>query len=48
MEDKKLVCKDCGKEFIFKVGEQQFFADKGFPDPIRCPECRLKRKYDEN
>ena len=30
MEDKKIICKDCGKEFIFTVGEQEFFKEKGF------------------
>ena len=29
-EDKTLVCRDCGKEFVFSASEQQFFADKGF------------------
>ena len=29
-EDKTLVCRDCGKEFVFTASEQQFFADKGF------------------
>ena len=42
MEDKTLVCKDCGKEFIFTVGEQEFFKEKGFDnEPVRCPECRI-------
>lgn len=45
MEDKTLVCKDCGAEFIFTVGEQEFYKEKGFEnDPIRCPECRRARK----
>ena len=36
-EDKTLVCRDCGKEFVFSASEQQFFADKGFQnDPTRC------------
>ena len=30
MEDKKIVCKDCGQEFVFTVGEQEFYASKGF------------------
>lgn len=30
MEDKKIICKDCGKEFIFTVGEQEFYKEKGF------------------
>ena len=45
MEDKKITCKDCGKEFIFTVGEQEFYKEKGFEnDPVRCPECRKARK----
>ncbi len=44
-EDKTLVCKDCGKEFIFTAGEQEFFAEKGFEnEPQRCKECRDARK----
>lgn len=47
-KDKKIICKDCGKEFLFTVGEQKFFAEKGFEkDPIRCPECRSKRKKEK-
>ena len=39
MEDKKIICKDCGKEFVFTVGEQEFFKEKGFEnDPVRCPD----------
>ena len=45
MEDKKIVCKDCGKEFVFTVGEQEFYKEKGFEnDPVRCPECRKARR----
>lgn len=43
-EDKKLVCKDCGMEFIFTAGEQSFYASKGFSDPQRCKFCRDNRK----
>lgn len=44
--DKTLVCRDCGKEFVFTVGEQEFYKDKGFEnDPVRCPECRSARKH---
>ena len=28
--DETLTCKDCGKEFIFSAGEQEFYAEKGF------------------
>jgi len=39
-EDKTIVCRDCRIEFPFSAGEQQFFAEKGFKDPLRCKECR--------
>ena len=29
-EDKTLVCKECGKEFVFTAGEQEFYAER-FP-----------------
>lgn len=45
MADRTLVCKDCGKEFIFTEGEQQFYAEKGFTnDPVRCKDCRSAKK----
>ena len=44
-EDKTLVCKDCGNEFIFSAGEQEFYAEKGFVnEPQRCKSCRDARK----
>ena len=40
-EDKTLVCKDCGAEFVFTAGEQEFYAEKGFVnEPKRCKSCR--------
>lgn len=49
MEDKTIVCKDCGKEFVFTVGEQEFYKEKGFDnDPVRCPACRKARKEQRN
>ncbi len=48
-EDKTLICKDCGKEFIFTAGEQEFYAEKGFQnEPVRCKECRTSRKASRN
>ena len=39
--DKTLVCKDCGNEFVFTAGEQEFYAEKGFQnEPTRCKACR--------
>lgn len=47
MQDQTLTCKDCGNEFVWTVGEQQFYKDKGFDNPpSRCPDCRTKKKAD--
>lgn len=43
-EDKIIKCKDCGREFIFTAGEQDFYNDKKLSDPKRCPNCRQERK----
>ncbi|MEG1583530.1 MAG: zinc-ribbon domain-containing protein [Anaerovorax sp.] len=49
MEDKKLICKDCGAEFTFTVGEQEFYKEKGFEnEPQRCPDCRAAKKRQRN
>lgn len=44
-EDKTLVCKECGNEFVFTAGEQEFYHERGFEnEPQRCKECRDARK----
>ena len=44
-EDKTLVCKECGSEFVFTAGEQEFYAERGFQnEPQRCKACRDARK----
>ncbi|MCC8022960.1 MAG: zinc-ribbon domain containing protein [Clostridiales bacterium] len=44
-EDKTLTCKECGEEFVFTAGEQEFYAEKGFVnEPQRCKDCRTARK----
>lgn len=42
--DKILTCSDCSQEFAFSASEQQFYADRGFSEPRRCPSCRAARK----
>ena len=45
MEDKVLICQDCNQEFVFTVGEQEFYKEKGFEnEPKRCKDCRDKKK----
>lgn len=43
-QDRKLICRDCQKEFAWSAGEQDFFEKKGFGAPSRCPDCRKKNK----
>ncbi|MGH7772602.1 MAG: zinc-ribbon domain containing protein [Candidatus Binatia bacterium] len=40
-----LKCWECGRRFLFSVGEQKIFAKRGFREPKRCELCRLKRQY---
>ena len=43
--DETLKCEDCGAEFIFSAGEQEFYAEKGLINkPKRCPQCRKARR----
>jgi CxxC-x17-CxxC domain-containing protein len=39
-----LTCRDCGKQFTFTAGEQEFYQTRGFSDPTRCADCRAARK----
>ncbi len=44
-QDITLKCKDCGKDFVFTAGEQEFYAEKGFQNqPQRCRDCRNAKK----
>lgn len=43
-QDRTLTCIDCHEEFVFTVGEQQFFSDKGLKnEPKRCKDCKTKK-----
>ena len=46
--DKNLTCADCGQEFVFTASEQDFYAQRGFTEPRRCPSCRASRKAARN
>lgn len=46
-EDKVLTCRDCGREFVFTAGEQEFYQSRGLAhEPRRCPNCRSARRSD--
>jgi CxxC-x17-CxxC domain-containing protein len=44
MSDRTLTCRDCGRDFVFTVGEQAFDRERGYSEPQRCPGCRAARK----
>ena len=45
--DKTLVCKDCGNEFVFTAGEQEFYAEKGFQnEPTRPAAGGTREMFD--
>jgi CxxC-x17-CxxC domain-containing protein len=44
LQDKSLICFDCGASYAFTVEEQQAFHAKGhMHPPKRCPACRATR-----
>ena len=46
-DDRTLTCAECGTEFVFTSGEQQYYAERGFRnDPKRCEACRVVRRTD--
>jgi CxxC-x17-CxxC domain-containing protein len=43
--DKTLTCRECGGQFVFTVGEQEFYRSRGLlNEPGRCPTCRSNRR----
>ncbi|MBA3235109.1 MAG: zinc-ribbon domain containing protein [Chloroflexi bacterium] len=46
--DKNLTCADCSQEFVFTASEQDFYSQRGFTEPRRCPSCRASRKAARN
>lgn len=42
MTDTTLECADCGQEFVFTEGEQEFYTAKNLPPPKYCLICRGK------
>lgn len=44
-DDKTLKCRECGNDFVFTAGEQEFYQQKGLMNqPSRCASCRATRR----
>jgi DNA-directed RNA polymerase subunit RPC12/RpoP len=48
VEDKQIRCADCGREFTFTAGEQEFYEGRNMSAPRRCKECREARKAERD
>jgi CxxC-x17-CxxC domain-containing protein len=42
--DLLITCSDCGQEFVFTAGEQQFYQERGYSAPRRCKPCRAAKQ----
>ena len=43
-EDKTLICKECGEEFVFTAGEQEFYEAKGFVNEAPALQSLPRRR----
>lgn len=48
-ESDKIITCSCGKDFPFSVRAQQHYKEMGWPEPIRCRDCRAMKtkRYEE-
>jgi hypothetical protein len=48
LKNRILTCVECGEEFVFTVGAQEYFQEKGFhQSPKRCKACHAKYKREK-
>ena len=43
-QDKDIQCVECSASFNFSADDQDFYNQKGYSSPKRCPVCRANRK----
>ena len=43
MRDQIITCVQCNTEFEFSAVEQEYYNNKGFNPPKRCPQCRKNK-----
>lgn len=46
-KDKAIICMECNQEFVWTVGEQNFYGEKGLVEPKLCMICRAKKQAEE-
>jgi DNA-directed RNA polymerase subunit RPC12/RpoP len=45
---KVVVCRECGEPFVLSAGERKFYIDRKLKEPLRCSECRWRRRSGED
>jgi len=45
--DQELQCAECGQGFVFSAEDQEFYQQKRYSTPKRCPVCRANRKMQD-
>ena len=46
-QDETLICEDCGCEFVFTAGEQEFYAEKGLKNSKKSNDFSLLFGYNK-
>ena len=41
------VCRECGCTWVYTAREREFMEAKNFVTPLRCMDCRFKRRQAE-
>lgn len=42
--DKVIICKECGEEFTWTAGEQEYYKSRYLAEPKRCCNCRPSKR----
>lgn len=48
MQTRTLECIQCGNAFELSDSELQYYRQRGFDEPKRCPECRKHKRREVN
>jgi hypothetical protein len=48
MNEAVKICRECGAEFTMDDRQIKFYEDKDYAVPVRCPDCRKKKRQMES
>jgi DNA-directed RNA polymerase subunit RPC12/RpoP len=48
MSGELLECVACGRKFVWSHDEQRFYAAQHWDPPKHCPDCRSRRRRDQD